>query len=148
MLAITSYLSKYVIKVFKNLLIHIHSTRSVVFAILGCLILFEASHFNIFVLSVLFPVIMMVDAFPPALLVMSIDPRNHVMFGAGEAFLLTTQVTSIEVPSIIFIVLLLGIKVILWTSTKNKIHFIGYYFISKYFFSAFTTGTCIASIQP
>lgn len=83
------------------------------FAILGCLILFEALHCNIFVLSVLFPVIMMVDASEPALLVMSIDPRNQVMFGAGEAFLLTTQVTGIAVPSIIFIVLLLGIKVIL-----------------------------------
>lgn len=59
------------------------------------LLLFEALHPKVLPLSVLFPIILMEVLSVPALLVMSVNPRYQVIFGAGTALLLTTQWTFI-----------------------------------------------------
>lgn len=75
--------------------LNLHSTLSTVLAVFCGLLLFEALHCNVFVLSALFPVIMMEVLSVPVVLVMSVNPRYQMMFGAGAALLLTTHCTSL-----------------------------------------------------
>lgn len=73
-------------------------------------LLFVALHSNVIVLSVFCAIMIIEVVFCPALLVMSVDPRYQVMFGAGSAFLLTTHRTSLSEPSLIVKGLSLGMK--------------------------------------
>lgn len=77
--------------------------------VFGGVLLFEALHSKDFLLSVLFPVIVMEVVPVPAMNVMSVDPRYQVIFGAGTAFLLTTHRTSIWVLSLMVSGLSLGL---------------------------------------
>lgn len=92
-----------------------YSTLIVVLAVFGRL-LFEALHSKILPLSVLFPEIFMYVAAVPARLVMSLDPRCQVIFGAGTALLLTKQRTSIWELSLMVSGLSLGLMETLYTS--------------------------------
>lgn len=87
---------------------YLHSTLSVVLAVFGGVLLFEALHSKDFVLYALFPVTVMEVVSVPAMNIMSVDPRYQVIFGAGSAFLLTTQRTSIWVLSLMVSGLSLG----------------------------------------
>lgn len=100
---------------------YLHSTLSVVLTVFGGLLLFVAVHCNVFMLSILFPIIMMDVVFVSALLVMSVDPRYQVRIGAGTAFLLTTHWITFWMPSLIVSGLSLGVKETLLTSTVNQI---------------------------
>lgn len=77
--------------------------------VFGGVLLFEALHSKDFLLSVLFPVIVMEVVSVPAMNVMSVDPRYQVIFIAGTAFLLTTHRTSIWVLSLMVSGLSLGL---------------------------------------
>lgn len=90
--------------------INLHSTLSVVLAFFGGLLLFVAIHSNVFVLSVLFPVILMKVVFVRSMLGISVVPSNHVMLGAGIASLLTSHLTTIGFPSLRINGLRLGIN--------------------------------------
>lgn len=100
---------------------NLHSTLSVVVAFCGGLLLFVALHSKVFVLSVLFPVILMKVVFVRSMLEIAIDPSNHVMFGAGSALLLTSHSTIVGSPSLKINGLSLGISETLWTSTVNEL---------------------------
>lgn len=89
-------------------------------AVFGSLLLFEALHSKVLPLSVLFPVIMIRVESVPALLVISVDPRCHVIFGEGSALLLTTQRTSILILSPMVSGLTFGLMEMLETSTVYK----------------------------
>lgn len=80
--------------------LNLHSTLSIVLAVLVVLLLFEALHFNVFLLSALLPVIMMEVLSVPVVLVMSVNPRYQIIFGAGTALLLTTHCTFLLVRSL------------------------------------------------
>lgn len=90
-------------------LFYLHSTLSVVLAVFGGVLLFEALHSKDFLLSVLFPVKVMEVVSVPAMNVMSVDPRYQVISGAGTALLLTTQRTSMWVLSLMVSGLSLGL---------------------------------------
>lgn len=91
---------------------YIHSTLSVVLAVFEEL-LFVALHSNLFVLSVLFPVILMDDAYVNAVLAMFMDPRYQRIVGAGTAFVLTTHSNSICALSLMVSGLSFGLMEIL-----------------------------------
>lgn len=101
--------------------INLHSTLSVVLAFFGCLLLFVALHSKVFVLSVLFPVILMKVVFVRSMLEIALDPNNHVILGAGNALLLTSQMTIFGFPSLKINGLSLGISETLWTSAVNEL---------------------------
>lgn len=95
-----------------------HSTFSVVLAF-TVLFMFEAVHSNVFMLSVLFPTKVIEVSCDPSMAVMIVESRYQVIRGAGNAFLLTSHTTSINLCSLIVSGLSLGIKETLWTSTKK-----------------------------
>lgn len=100
-----------------DLLIFLHSTLSIVELDFGGLLLFEALHSNVLVLSTFFPVILMEAASVPTLLVMYLEPKYQVKVAVGTAFLFTMHLISRVMPSINVSGLLLGIMDTLWTST-------------------------------
>lgn len=71
-----------------------YSTLIVVTAVLGGLLLFVALHCSVFVLSSLFPVILMEVVYVPSVLLIYLAPRNHVIVGDGTALLLISHMTS------------------------------------------------------
>lgn len=80
------------------------------FAVIGGLLLFEAVHSKVLPLSFLLPVIVIEVVFVSILVVMSVDTRYQVMVGLGTALLLTTQLNSFRMPSLIVSGLSLGVK--------------------------------------
>lgn len=100
--------------------LYLHSTLSVVLAVFGGVLLFVALHCKVFVLSALFPVIVMEVVSVPAMYVMFVDPRYQVMVGGGNALLLTTQRTFLWLSFLIVHGLSFGFKETLRTSTVNK----------------------------
>ena len=92
-----------------NQLIFLHCTLSTVELDFGGLLLFEALHSNVLVLSTFFLLqcILMEAASVQRLLVMSLEPKYQVKVAAGTAFLFTIYVSGLS----------LGIMDTLWTST-------------------------------
>lgn len=99
-------------------MLNLHSTFSVVLAF-TVLFMFEAVHSNVFMLSVLFPTKVIDVSCDPSMAVMIVESRYQVIRGSGNAFLLTSHRTSINLCSFIVSGLSLGIKETLWTSTKK-----------------------------
>lgn len=102
-------------------MLNLHSTFSVVLAFTVFLFMFEAVHSNVFMLSVLFPTKVIEVSCDPSMAVMIVESRYQVIRGAGNAFLLTSHRTSINLCSLIVSGLSLGIKETLSTSTKKSI---------------------------
>lgn len=96
-------------------IIYLHSMFSFVFADFSVLLLFEALHSSVFLLSSLFPVLLYTLVF-----VINLESRYHAIVGSGNASVFATHSTWNEIPSLIVNGLSLGIKVTFLTPTVNK----------------------------
>lgn len=92
-------------------------------AVLGGLLLFVALHCSVFVLSSLFPVILIEVVYVPSVLLIYVVPRNHVIVGGGTALSLISHMTSVLRFSLNVSCPLFGLKEMLWTSTVNGLYF-------------------------
>lgn len=88
---------------------------SFVFADFSVLLLFEATHSSVFLLSSLFPVPLYT-----LVVVINLESRYHAKVGSGNASVFATHSTWNETFSLIVDWLALGIKVTLLTPTVNK----------------------------
>lgn len=95
---------------------YLHSTLSVVFAVFGGLLLFDALHWSGFLLSSFFPVIT-IDLLYVTTALVRFDPINQEIFGAGTALWLTSHDMFLWAPSLIVKNISLGFKETFWTST-------------------------------
>lgn len=105
-----------------NLIYYLHSIFNNVLAIFGVPLLFVAWHSNVLKLSVLLPSKSMLVVFLPIMLVLSLFFMYQVITGGGAAFLFTSHLTFITIPSFIGNGLSCGSNETFWTATVKCVY--------------------------